>query len=61
MSYICTTLSQSLCQLQMHSMEWEMGTFSLMMYSVEEMKGTFYSVDETLGEKRIVLTLKTRE
>ena len=45
----------------MHSMEWEMGTFSLMMYSAEEMKGTFYSVEETVGEKRIVLTLKMQE
>ena len=50
---------QILCQLQMHSMEWEMGTFSLMMYSAEEMKGTFYSAGQTVGEKKIVLTLKT--
>ena len=52
---------QILCQLQMHSMEWEMETFSLMMYSAEEMKGTFYSVEEIVEEKRIVLTLKMQE
>lgn len=42
-------------------MEWEMGTFSLMMYSAEEMKGTFYSAEETVGGKRAVITLKTQE
>ena len=42
-------------------MEWEMETFSLMMYSAEEMKGTFYSAEEIVGGKRIVLTLKMQE